>query len=214
MWKIIISFFTKALKKKKYLFFLYFLISVFFSYFYGAWKPQQKHKKDECLNKWVIKWMKTNGCDKTAIVDSPHWLDSGGFHISTILIRFSRRFWKLNEKWRNRNHKNEPKKTKITFCWPAWTTSSAPCKSHMTKSHDEHVIGWKGEVQERGAGPGAREAGPGARGGTRRRGNKQAQTNILEMMRTRQQNYGGEKKNRTKTKRHKQKNQEKQKLLI
>lgn len=34
------------------------------------------------------------------------------------------------------------KKQKITFCSPAKTTSSAPCKSHMTKSHDTHVQHW------------------------------------------------------------------------
>lgn len=39
------------------------------------------------------------------------------------------------------------KKQKITFCSPAKTTSSAPCKSHMTKSHDTHVQHWlKGKL--------------------------------------------------------------------
>lgn len=125
-----------------------------------------------------------------------------GVPISTVLIRFS----ELNEKWRNKNHKNKPKKTKITFCWPAWTTSSAPCKSHMTKSHDEHVIGWKGEVQERGRGQGRgrdKEAGKQTRT-DRHFGNDE--NTSTELWRR--------KKNRTKTKWHKQKNQEKQKHSI
>lgn len=55
--------------------------------------------------------------------------------------------WTLLISW---SQTKQNKTKKITFCWPAKTTSSAPCKSHMTKSHDEHAHNWlKGKCRRR-----------------------------------------------------------------
>lgn len=72
----------------------------------------------------------------------------------------------------------------FTFCWPARTTSSAPCKSHMTKSHDAHGH----DREDTGGVRGGRGGGVGVQSGWVGRGAWGKHTKHLEMMKTCQQN--------------------------